>query len=65
MSTLDRMLRDAKVSAGECDRILQRVSSAVNCDDISRLRAAANQAAQAALEINQLIGYLYRMSEKG
>jgi len=57
MSTLKRLLKEAQTSASECSRMLSRLDDVSN-DDISLLHAASNQAAQAAKEINQMIGFL-------
>ena len=57
MTRNERTLRDAKTSISEIVRLLNSIYHP-NKDDISSLLTCANQAAQAAKEINMLVGAL-------
>lgn len=60
MKTLSRMIREAKTSASECNRLMEKLREdrSPDNDDVHFLTIASNQALQAAREINQLIGYV-------
>jgi hypothetical protein len=52
-----RMLEDVRVSLGEALTLANR-SDSLGAEDIQRIRTAANQAAQASAELNQLVGHI-------
>ena len=64
MNVKERLLKEAKTSISESNRMMSRLDSIATSDDISLLNAASNQAVQAVKEINQLIGFIYCEREK-